>query len=419
MSPTSLRPLFDRLSGHFAKRPASGQVLLWLLRGCFGAVAIGIAMLAFRHFGEAPGDSAHGYIGFLCILGACLLVVITDILIRNKQITTLSAVYFGLLLGLLLGNILSTALEPFIFDWGIARPSPAPAPHLLVRPADKDGAIRVDVTPSGPGGASTLEERSQYERKALSLIITVICCYIAVSTLLQTKDEFRFIIPYVEFSKQVKGGKPLVLDTSVIIDGRIADICDTRFIDNKLIVPRFVLQELQSVADSSDKLKRNRGRRGLDMLKRMQTNPKVDLQMHEANLAVLRDVHKVDERLVVLAKALDARVVTNDYNLNKIAQLQGVEVINLNELANALKSVALPGELMNVRVVKAGDQIGQGVGYLEDGTMVVVEHGRSMIGQEIVITVTSVLQTPAGRMIFGRSEGRPTPAPPTSQHASS
>ncbi len=407
MSPTSFRSYFDRLSGYFAKRPASGQVLLWLLRGCFGAVCIGIAMLAFRHFSEGPGDTANGYIAFLCILGAFLLIVVSDMLIRNKQITTLSAVYFGLLLGLLLGNILTTALEPFIFEWGIARPAPGQASQLVVHPPDKDGTVHVDVNQAGSGGTTTVEQRSQYERKALQLIITVICCYIAISTLLQTKDEFRFIIPYVEFSKQVKGGKPLVLDTSVIIDGRIADICDTRFIDTKLIVPRFVLQELQSVADSSDKLKRNRGRRGLDMLKRMQNNAKVELQMHEANLAVLRDVYKVDERLVVLAKALDARVVTNDYNLNKIAQLQGVEVINLNELANALKSVALPGELMNVRVVKAGDQIGQGVGYLEDGTMVVVEHGRSMIGHEVAITVTSVLQTPAGRMIFGRVESRP------------
>ena len=144
--------------------------------------------------------------------------------------------------------------------------------------------------------------------------------------------------------EQIKGARPLVLDTSVIIDGRIADICDTRFIDTKMMVPRFVLQELQSVADSSDKLKRNRGRRGLDMLKRMQNNTKVELQIHEGNLSELRDVHKVDERLVVLAKVLGARVVTNDFNLNKIAQLQGVEVINLNELANALKSVALPGE---------------------------------------------------------------------------
>ncbi|HTU90872.1 MAG TPA: PIN domain-containing protein [Gemmataceae bacterium] len=411
MSSPFLTSLQDRLSRYFSKRPPSGNVLLWLLRGVFGAICIGIAMLAFRHFSEGPGDAANGYIAFLCILGAGLLIVLSDILIRNKQITTLSAIYFGLLLGLLLGNILSTALEPFIFDWGSMRSSmgQSDAAQLYVVPGDKEGTFKIDIT-RGAGAAVNVtpqEQRTQYERRALSLIITVICCYIAISTLLQTKDEFRFIIPYVEFSKQVKGAKPLVLDTSVIIDGRIADICDTRFIDTKMIVPRFVLQELQSVADSSDKLKRNRGRRGLDMLKRMQNNPKVELQMHEANLPVLREVHKVDERLVVLAKALDARVVTNDYNLNKIAQLQGVEVINLNELANALKSVALPGEVMTVRLVKPGDQYGQGVGYLEDGTMVVVEQGRTMIGQDVPITVTSVLQTPAGRMIFGRVEGRP------------
>jgi uncharacterized protein YacL len=188
-------------------------------------------------------------------------------------------------------------------------------------------------------------------------------------------------------------------------------------IDTKLIVPRFVLQELQAIADSSDKLKRNRGRRGLDILKRLQTNPKIELQMHDGNVAELRTGERirVDERLVLLAKALHARVVTNDFNLNKIAQLQGVDVINLNELANAMKTVALPGEAMNVRIVKAGDQVGQGVGYLEDGTMVVVELGRSLIGQEVSIVVTSVLQTPAGRMIFGRPDqrtsGSHTPAP--------
>jgi uncharacterized protein YacL len=413
MSPIPFQSLFGRFSRHFANRPPSSTVLLWILRGCFGAICIGIAMLGFRHFSEGPGDTANAYLAFLCILGAALLIVVTDILIRNKQITTLSAIYFGLLLGLLLGNILSTALEPFIFDWAATdKPAREGQGWLIEAKPDKqqEGGLHVEVIPGQSLTPSVKDQRVQYERKALSLIITVICCYIAISTLLQTKDEFRFIIPYVEFSKQVKGSKSLVLDTSVIIDGRIADICDTRFIDTKLIVPRFVLQELQSVADSSDKLKRNRGRRGLDMLKRMQNNPKVELQMHEANLPVLRDVHKVDERLVVLAKALDARVVTNDYNLNKIAQLQGVEVINLNELANALKSVALPGELMTVRVVKAGDQVGQGVGYLEDGTMVVVEHGRSAIGQEVSITVTSVLQTPAGRMIFGRIENR-SPAP--------
>src|SRR5262249_21007156 len=153
-----------------------------------------------------------------------------------------------------------------------------------------------------------------------------------------------------------------------------------------------VLQELQAVADSSDKLKRNRGRRGLDILKRLQSNPKLDLQMHDGNVPELRTGERirVDERLFILAQALNARVGPNDCNLNKIAQLQGVDVINLNELANALKTVALPGEALPVKLVKAGDQIGQGVGYLEDGTMVVVEGGRNLIGQDVPIVVTSV-----------------------------
>ncbi len=345
------------------------NVVLWVLRGCFGAIIIGMAWVAFQYFmaGSRP-DTTRGIQAFVAILGIGFFVLATDLLVRNKQITTISAVYFGLLLGLLLGTLFSMALEPMVTDWAGRNP-----------------------------------EVSQGVR----LLLTVICCYISISMLLQTKDEFRFIIPYVEFSKQVKGARPLVLDTSVIIDGRIADMCDTGILDTKLVVPRFVLQELQGIADSSDKIKRNRGRRGLDVLKRMQSNPKVELQMHEANLPELREVHKVDERLVVLAKVLGARVVTNDFNLNKIAQLQGVDVINLNELANALKLVALPGEHLTVRIVKQGDQIGQGVGYLDDGTMVVVEQGRSYIGQDVSIVVTSVLQTPAGRMIFGRIEREP------------
>jgi uncharacterized protein YacL len=348
-------------------------MLLWILRGFFGIIVIGMATSALVIFQRPPFNSAGVAIGaFGAILAIGVATVALDVSVRNKQITTISAIYFGMLLGLLLGTFFSTVLEPFVADWFAEWPDKAP-----------------------------------WLQQALRLLITLICCYVSVSTLLQTKDEFRFIIPYVEFSKQVKGGRPLVLDTSVIIDGRIADICDTRIIDTKLIVPRFVLQELQAIADSSDKLKRNRGRRGLDMLKRMQNNPKVELQMHEANLAELREIHKVDERLVILAKTVGARVVTNDYNLNKIAQLQGVEVINLNELANALKSVALPGESLTVRLIKQGDQVGQGVGYLEDGTMVVVEQGRSHIGQEVQVTVTSVLQTPAGRMVFGRIEPRP------------
>jgi uncharacterized protein YacL len=301
-------------------------------------------------------------------IAVCIGFILLDVFTGNKEITTLSAVSFGLMIGLAISWLFWTALEPI---------------------------IQVYLSGSGSNRIANM----------LKLMLTVLTCYLTVSMLLQTKDEFRFIIPYIEFSKQLKGSKPLVLDTSVIIDGRIADICDTGIIDTKLIVPRFVLQELQGIADSSDKIRRNRGRRGLDVLKRLQGNTKLDLQMHEGNLPELRDVVKVDERLVVLAKALSARIVTNDFNLNKISQLQGVEVINLNELSNALKLVALPGEILHVKVVKQGDQMGQGIGYLDDGTMVVVEQGRNAIGQEVTITVTSVLQTPAGRMIFGRIGG--------------
>jgi uncharacterized protein YacL len=395
-----------RSAGLAPIRP-SGHVLLWIIRGIFGLVAIGLAMLAFRQFNDIPEQTSYGWIAFCTILGVALFVVVFDLLLPNKQITTISAVYFGLLLGLLLGNIFSTALEPFLFDLPTQASEASEQPRVHIDKG-RDGSL--DVTFAGPAGsdpALTSRARARNQKRALlTLGITIFCCYVCISTLVQTKDEFRFIIPYVEFSKQVKGNRPLVLDTSVIIDGRIADICDTRFIDTRLIVPRFVLQELQSVADSSDKLKRNRGRRGLDMLKRMQNNAKVELHIHEGNLPEVQEASKVDERLVLLAKALNARVVTNDFNLNKMAQLQGVEVINLNELANALKSVALPGEGMVVRLVKPGDQLGQGVGYLEDGTMVVVEQGRPLIGHEVAIVVTSVLQTPAGRMIFGRVEGK-------------
>lgn len=347
---------------------SSSSILMWIVRIAFLALILGIAgQTLVRNEFRFP----DAYIGAFIFAATGIGILMGDILVRNKQISTISAIYFGLLMGFLLGQLLGAALHPFIqgyFD-----------------PYQDSGWLEL-----------------------IKVFITLVCCYISVSVLVQTKDDFRFIIPYVEFSKQLKGARPLVLDTSVIIDGRIADICDTGILDTKLIVPRFVLQELQGIADSNDKIKRNRGRRGLDVLKKMQGNTKVDLQMHEGNLAELREVHKVDERLVVLAKVLSGRVVTNDFNLNKIAQLQGVEVINLNELANALKLVALPGESLSVRIVKQGDQMGQGVGYLDDGTMVVVEQGRSMIGQDVAITVTSVLQTPAGRMIFGKIEGRPS-----------
>jgi uncharacterized protein YacL len=190
-----------------------------------------------------------------------------------------------------------------------------------------------------------------------------------------------------------------VLDTSVIIDGRIADICETGFLDGTLAVPQFVLRELQQVADSSDSLKRNRGRRGLDILQRIQKMTNVQVQIVETDFP---EVKEVDLKLIELAKHLSGKIVTNDFNLNKVAQLRGVAVLNINELANSLKPVVLPGEVLRVFVLKEGKESGQGVAYLDDGTMVVVDQGRRAIGRTIEVTVTSVLQTTAGKMIFCR-----------------
>jgi uncharacterized protein YacL len=190
-----------------------------------------------------------------------------------------------------------------------------------------------------------------------------------------------------------------VLDTSVIIDGRIADICETGFLDGTLVVPQFVLKELQMVADSSDSMKRNRGRRGLDILQKMQKMAGVEVIVSDMDFA---EVREVDLKLIELARTLDAKIITNDFNLNKVAQLRGIAVLNINELANAIKPVVLPGELMKVFVLKEGKEYNQGVAYLDDGTMVVIDNARKMIGKTIDVVVTSVLQTTAGKMIFGR-----------------
>ncbi|HUA82286.1 MAG TPA: PIN domain-containing protein [Bryobacteraceae bacterium] len=211
-----------------------------------------------------------------------------------------------------------------------------------------------------------------------------------------------------------------ILDTSVIIDGRIADIVETGFVDGTLVIPQFVLRELQLVADSSDSMKRNRGRRGLDILQRIQKMPQLNIQIIEEDFP---NVREVDMKLIELGKLYDCKIVTNDFNLNKVAQLHGVEVLNINELANALKPVVLPGETMRVFILKEGKEYNQGVAYLDDGTMVVVDNARKMISKTIDIAVTSVLQTTAGKMIFGRFDERThmvheKERPPAREHAS-
>jgi uncharacterized protein YacL len=201
----------------------------------------------------------------------------------------------------------------------------------------------------------------------------------------------------------LKGVRPIVLDTSAIIDGRIADLADTSILDSQLVMPRFVLLELQAIADSSDKLRRVRGRRGLDILNRLRTHEKVDFLLYDRELPEFAG-QPVDMKLVLLAKHLDGKLVTGDFNLNKVSRLHNVEVININEIAKAIRPQFLPGEAFQLRVVKAGEGHDQGVGYLDDGTMVVVEGGRDRIGKTVAVTVTSTLQTQSGRMIFTRME---------------
>jgi uncharacterized protein YacL len=209
---------------------------------------------------------------------------------------------------------------------------------------------------------------------------------------------------------------PKVLDTSVIIDGRIADICEAHFLDGVMLIPQFVLRELQFVADSADSLKRQRGRRGLEVLQRIQKMPHLEVEIADDDFPNIADV---DLKLIELAKRYDAKIVTNDYNLNKVASLQGIEILNVNQLANSLKPVVLPGETMRVFILREGKEYNQGVAYLDDGTMVVVDNARKMIGKTIDISVTSVLQTTAGKMIFGKWDERATgrhdskaPSPP-------
>ncbi len=230
------------------------------------------------------------------------------------------------------------------------------------------------------------------------IILNVILAYLGFLVAQKKKDEISFpAVKAQEANKAAAYGRPKILDTSVIIDGRILDLLQTGFIEGKIVIPNFVLEELRHIADSSDSLKRNRGRRGLDILNEIQKQKSVTVEIVDFST---KEQMEVDSKLLKMAEKTDAFVVTNDFNLNKVAEFQGVRVLNINELANAIKPILLPGEEMKVTVVKEGKENGQGIGYLNDGTMIVVEGGMRHIGQTLDVVVTSVLQTAAGRMIF-------------------
>ena len=339
------------------KTSIADSVAVLALRIIFIVVAGGVGTIWSQ---SRDFDGYGGLTPFLVFSGVLIVafgIVGIDMLIPRKRIEVISAIYFGLLIGLMLSYLLTVALTPFLLE-------------------------------------------NRFKSYINLGILTVLCTRI----LLQTKDDFRFVVPYVEFSRDLKGMKPLILDTSAIIDGRLAELADTGVLDAQLVMPRFVLMELQNIADSSDKLRRVRGRRGLDILNRLRTSDSLDFMMYDRELPEFAG-QPVDMKLVLLAKHLDGKLVTGDFNLNKVAKLHNVPVIDLNLIASALRPQFLPGEGFQIRVVKPGEGHDQGIGYLDDGTMVVVEGGRERLNQTVGVVVTSTLQTQAGRMIFTKFDG--------------
>jgi len=344
-------------------------MLLWILRAIFWVVLLALMLASASSIEiarEASGRQSN-FIGVIVVgFGMGALVFFVDVLTPRRKLGALAGVFFALIVGLLISVVLAPVVDMINNSYTI--------------------------------------QMSVEAVSAIKWIIGVCVCYLTMSIVIRTKDDVRFVIPYVEFAKQTKGARPLILDTSAIVDGRIADLCESRLFDTLVIVPRFVLNELQLIADSADKLKRNRGRRGLDVLKKMQASPSIDVEIDETSAAEVEEAKGVDQKLLLFAKICNGKLATTDYNLTKVAQVRGVDVININDLANSLKVVALPGETMRVRIVKPGEETDQGIGYLDDGTMIVVEGARSKIGRDVILSVTSSLQTSAGKMIFGKFE---------------
>lgn len=295
----------------------------------------------------APGAT----IGLLC----GLLLIFIEMSMRRVSVRGLSSMVFGLLLGVFMAKLLADILS---------------------------------LIPLG-----------DFVHSVSRVILTLVFSYLGAVMALRGKDEFNIIIPYVKFRRQdVKDGVVL-LDTSAIIDGRITDIYKTNFLVGRLVVPRFVLHEMQALADSGDDIKRERGRRGLELLRLMQEDPKMDVHIHEDDLT---GSEPVDSKLIRLAKMMDARICTTDFNLGRTATLQGIDILNVNELVQAVKSVLFTGDKIEVKLIKEGKEAHQAVGYMDDGTMIVVSDAREMIGREVRVGVTSVLQTQSGKMIFAK-----------------
>lgn len=293
-------------------------------------------------------------------------VVGLDLLTTRRKLSTISAIFFGLIVGVIVTAIIGIVIDLFadIYEFDGLR---------LLEP--------------------------------IKILLGLGICYLTISTVLQTQGDFRLVIPYIEFAKKIRGARPLILDTSALIDARVLGLSDSGLFQAPLIVPRFVLNELQQLSDSTDRTKRAKGRRGLETVAKLQQCPLVHVNIDESTPPGAG----ADQMLVELARTLPGTLITTDVGLRQVAGIQGVPVINLNEIATALKQAAITGEPLTLTIVRRGEQAGQGVGYLEDGTMIVVEDGEAAIGSEATVTVTSSMQTSAGRLIFGRIGHAETP----------
>lgn len=340
---------------------ARDRIAIFAVRACFFLACAGLGVAGVREIAAQTGRTDIGYFeGVIIALATAVLLIGLEIVFTTSSIRIISAITFGLGMGLILSYVFQSVVEFIVI---------AVAPEGL--------------TPSFI--------------RFLNVLTTTIFCYYGITILLRTKDDFKFIIPYVEFRKDVKARAPILLDTSCFVDGRIQPLLATGVFDQRLVVPTFVLKELQMIADSSDRSLRERGRRGMDILAELERDYHPEIIDRP-----LASGESVDDALIRLAVELGGKVVTTDFNLQKNARLQGVRILNVNDLATALKPAFVPGETMRVRLLREGDDKGQAVGFLRDGTMVVVEGARSRIGQEVTLEVTSSLQTNAGKMVFGR-----------------
>jgi uncharacterized protein YacL len=355
-----------------AQLERSEKLLLLVARLLFLVLLVTVTVLTIASQREESPEEFNLQTVFGLIVAATavgVIVLVVDAMTPNKRLTSVVGVYLGICAGLIGALAIGALIDVVGEAWDLHTTLPGQSPTQM--------EIYLGLA---------------------KVVIAIVLCYLAVSVVLTTKDDFRLVIPYVEFAKQVRGVRPLLLDTSVLIDGRIEALGQTGFLAAPLVVPRFVIDELQTLADSGDKLKRAKGRRGLGIVSKLQENAALDISIDDTEV----QGRSVDHKLLALAGEQKLRILTTDYNLDKVAKIQGVTVLNLNDLAGSIKPQVIPGEHLQVEIVKRGEAAGQGVGYLPDGTMVVVEEAAELVGSDIDVLVTNSLQTSAGRMIFGK-----------------